>query len=92
MIRLELWLGNATITIDGEAKKFENKRLKDLAREPVKMRHNKRGWVIKLGADPEARHVKIQINGQSYEDLPEYENLKGIFKSSVENNWKGNVK
>ena len=56
-IRLELWLGNAIVTIDGERRKFENKRVKDLAREPVKLRHKPRNWLVTLGADPEAKQV-----------------------------------
>ena len=54
-MRLELWLGNATITIDNETRKFENKRLKNLAKEPVKFKHKSRNWQIKLGADTDAK-------------------------------------
>lgn len=33
------------------------------------------------------------INGQKYEDLPEWEwDQEGIYRSSIENNWKGKVK
>ena len=53
--RLEFWLGNATITIDGQKSKFAGKRLKDLAREPIKFRHRERNWLVKLGADADAK-------------------------------------
>lgn len=91
-IRLELWLGNASIIIDGEKKKFQNKRLKDLAKEPLKIKHKPRNWIVKIGTDAEAKQVQIWINGQHYDnDLPEWAS-EGIYKSSIVNNWKGNVK
>lgn len=79
------------VTIDGERKKFQNKRLKDLAKEPLKIKHKPRNWIIKVGADAEAKQLQVWINGQSYEELKEWES-NGLFKSSHVNNWKGNVK
>jgi len=44
-----------------------------------------------VGADADAKHVQVWINGQSYEELQEWES-NGLYKSSLVNNWKGNVK
>lgn len=88
---LEFWLGNITVTIDGQKTKFASKRLKDLAREPVKFKHQERNWLLKLGADAESKQFLLFINGVSFEELPEWDD-KGICKSSMENNWKTNIK
>ena len=90
-MRLELWLGNTTITIDGEKRKFEGKKLKDLAQQPIKYKHTKRNWVVKIGADAQAKQLTIHINGVPYEDLAEWDD-HGISQSSFENNWKGKIK
>ena len=89
--RLEFWLGNAMVTIDGQKNKFAGKRLKDLAREPVKFRHRERDWLVKLGADADSKQFILFINGVQFEDLPEWDD-KGICKASMENNWKTNIK
>ena len=79
------------VTIDGQKTKFANKRLKDLAREPVKFKHRERDWLLKLGADAESKQFLLFINGVPFEELPEWDD-KGICKSSMENNWKTNIK
>ena len=90
-LRLELWLGNAMITIDNQKMKFQGKRLKDLAQEPIKFKHKDRNWIVKLGADPNTKQFLLSINGRAYEDLPEWDD-KGIYRSSMENNWRGKIK
>jgi len=90
-VRLEFWLGNAMVTIDGQKSKFAGKRLKDLAKEPVKFRHRDRNWVVKLGADADSKQFLLFINGVQFEEIQEWDD-KGICKSSMENNWKTNIK
>lgn len=79
------------MSIDGEKTKFSNKRLKDLAREPVKFKHAKRNWQVKIGADEDKKQFMLNIDGVAYEDLLEWDD-KGVYRSSMENNWKGKVK
>ena len=48
--------------------------MKDLAREPLKIKHKQRNWIVKVGADEEARNLQIWINEKHYEDdIPEWE-------------------
>jgi len=79
------------VTIDGQKSKFAGKRLKDLAKEPVKFRHRDRNWVVKLGADADSKQFLLFINGVQFEEIQEWDD-KGICKSSMENNWKTNIK
>ena len=65
--------------------------MKDLVAQPIKFKHRERSWLVKIGADPDAKQFLLTINGRAYEDLEEWDD-KGITKSSMENNWKGNVK
>ena len=46
---------------------------------------------MKLGADPNTKQFLLSINGRAYEHLPEWDD-KGIYRSSMENNWRGKIK